>query len=396
MKNKYILIYIISILLLSNCTVKWTEAISYGAIEQTDFHETLDIDINLGLIFLTCKIKGENYRFLLDTGAPFSISQELQDRYQFNTISKGHIVDTDQNRMKVNYVTVDNILLGGIPFTMQTALVADFKRNPVLECLNIDGIIGSNLMRHCKWTIDQQQRTLSLSSSINKDIIDQSNLIPFQIDNQYNILVDVGIGQSSVKNLTIDFGSNGSIGLPNEVFSILQQHNKIGEVSIEHGVQQSGIIGTPISIRLKNGLADSVFFEQLMIENVELRSGSAGLIGTKVLSRFLVSIDWSKKALYLSKNNAAIKPSNLYGFKIGYIYNKGVYIQSIIESSPAYITGLRPNMQVVKINSIDFSKNHDFCDYITYMDNPADQLLIEVIDDKGSKQQFTIDKRTVE
>jgi hypothetical protein len=116
------------LLLLSSCSVDWTKAISYGSIEQADFTETIDVDITNGVMILICKMNGKDYRFLFDTGAPFSISQELQDIYQFKTVSKGTLIDTDRNKIKINYVTVDDISLGDISFINQTAIVLDLKK----------------------------------------------------------------------------------------------------------------------------------------------------------------------------------------------------------------------------------------------------------------------------
>jgi hypothetical protein len=248
-------------------------------------------------------------------------------------------------------------------------------------------------MRHCKWTVDQENKTLTLSSKIKDKIIEQSTLIPFEINAQYDILIDVEIGRLSVQNLTVDYGSNGPIGVPNDIFILLEQHNSLGDILIEKGVKQSGVIGTAVELNRKSSKANSVSFEQLELEDVEVRSGSSGIIGTKVLSRFLVSMDWDKKALYLKKKNIPASPSILYDFKVSSHPTKGVYIQSVTENTPAYNMGIRPNMKLVKVDTLDFTKDHDLCDFISYLDQSTDQLTIEVIDEKGLKQEFVISKR---
>lgn len=132
------------LVILTSCSIKWNEAIKKGDIAENSFEETINLTLQKGLIFTTVKINGNEYRFLFDSGTPLSISEEIQNQYSYKTISRGHIIDSDQNRQKVSWVRLDSIKLGHVSFLNQTAFVADFSANPVLKCLNIDGIIGSN------------------------------------------------------------------------------------------------------------------------------------------------------------------------------------------------------------------------------------------------------------
>ena len=144
------------------CTPNWTTAIRYGETIEKPFSETVKTEISNGLIIVPVEIDGKSYRFLFDTGATLSISEEIQQKMAYKEVSKGMLVDSDNNRNKVSYVQVDKILIGKIPFTKQTAFVADFTKNPLIACLNIDGIIGANLMRYCHWTIDYQNTEIVL------------------------------------------------------------------------------------------------------------------------------------------------------------------------------------------------------------------------------------------
>ena len=189
-----------------SCAVKWTDAIQYGSVTKVSNIEVINIEIRNKLIIVPISIKGKEYRFLFDTGAPFSISEELQENTNFKTVSKGNIVDSDYNRKKVKWVQVNSINIGNVSFKNQTAFVGDFDANPIMNCLGIDGIIGSNLIRHCNWTIDQEKYALSLSSKTGIDTREEGFVLPFKTDNQYNIFVDINIGKSSIKNVLVDYG----------------------------------------------------------------------------------------------------------------------------------------------------------------------------------------------
>lgn len=373
-----------------SCAIKWTDAIQYGSVTEGSNIEVVNIKIRNKLIIVPITIKGKEYRFLFDTGAPFSISEELQENTNFKTVSKGNIVDSDYNRKKVKWVRINSINVGNVSFKNQTAFVGDFDANPIMNCLEIDGIIGSNLIRHYNWKIDQENYTLSLSSKTVIDTREESLVLPFKTDNQYNIFVDINIGNSSIINVLVDYGSNGSIAFSNEIFAVLQEKNIVNETFIEKGINQSGIIGKPVELNRKISYSDSVRINHLSIENVLLRTGKTVSLGNDFLSRFKVTIDWDNKNLYLLKSDKVRDKSNTAGFRLGYTVEKGVYVQSVMERSDAYNKGIRPNMKVVKIDSLDFKNGSDFCDYVNHKLN--NQIFLEVIDSNGKTIKYQIEK----
>jgi hypothetical protein len=338
-------------------------------------------------------IAGTTYRFLFDTGAPFSISRELQLTHSFKTVSRGNIIDSDHNRKKVDWVAVDKLQMGEVSFLNQTAFVGDFTANPLLKCLNIDGIIGGNLIRHCNWTIDQARKKLSLSSDIDDVNRKESISLPFKNDLQYNMFVDIQLGQTSIRNMMIDYGSNGSIAFNKDIFYRLKENGLIGETFLEKGVQQTGIIGEPVSFNREITLSDIISINDVQLNNVELRTGKTDLIGNKVLSRFMVTIDWDNKNLYLQEGQLNAETDKSFGFKIGFTEEKGFYVQSVLEKTAAHEQGIEPNMQVTKVDSLDFEKGNNFCDYAEL--ETGGTVFLEVIDSEGNRRQFYIDKETL-
>ena len=79
-----------------------------------------------------------------------------------------------------------------------------------------------------------------------------------------------------------------------------------------------------------------------------LRTGKTTSVGTKLLSRFEVTIDWDNQKLYLVENGETSFLNYSSGFRLGYSTDEGVYVQSVIENSDAYEKGVRPNMKVIK------------------------------------------------
>ena len=389
-----ITLVVISFFVLSSCTVQWTKAVQYGHISKNSFNETVDMEIQNGLIFVPVYIDGKEYRFLFDTGAPFSISEELQKRHAFKVVSRGNIVDSDHSKKRVDWVQVDAIQIGDISFQNQTAFLGDFSANPKLECLGFDGIIGSNLMRHCNWTIDQEQKKLTLSSSVDARVVNESITIPFKEDLQYSMFINMAIGGAQVSNILVDYGSNGSIALNKKAFSVLKKSGIIDNTLVETGAQQSGVIGEPVDINHEITVTDSVRLNDLRLNAVELKTGKSDLVGNEVMSRFKVTIDWDNKALHLQESEPDTEPHETFGFSIGYTNEKGVYIQSVIENTLASQKGIKPNMKVTKVDMLDFENGSSFCDYVRY--TPGAAVRLELIDLNGARQEFTIAKTRLE
>lgn len=352
---------------MSACSMHWTTALKQGKTTKGTFSDTVSFELNHGMIIVPISINNKAYRFLFDSGAPFSISNELQNSLNYPKVSKGHIVDSDRNRKKVSYVSVDSILIGNQSFKEQTAFVTDFDSNPFISCLNIDGIIGSNLIRHCNWTINYSEQSMVLSHLGNTTNFDSTAIkVPFKTDEQFNLLVDLKVGQSTVRNVTVDYGSNGSLALPSSTYKVLQEHNELGKEFRQYGFAQSGIVGKTISINRLISYSNKVSIGELKLDSILLKSSNSGLIGSQILSKYIVTIDWQNRNLAFSPAISYTNYLETTGLKIGYSIDNGLYILSITESSEAEKAGLKPGDSILQIDSLDFSSGLDLCDFMEY------------------------------
>lgn len=393
MIKKYILFFIcIELFFFSACSPSWTEAIKKGKIGKDAFHETVITKVENGLIFVPVVIRGKTYKFLFDSGALFSVSKKLQKALNFKVITTGNIVDSDNNKTSVNYVKVDTTYIGAIPFIDQTAFVADFEANPILKCLEIDGIIGSNLIRFCNWEIDYQNKQIVLINTDSPIIKSKSEIVPFNTDRQYNILVDLKIGDATVKNMKIDYGSNQSISFPQNIFNTLKEKEEIKEAYIEIGKKRSGIVGKAINLNREITVLDSLKFQNLKLNNVQVQTGSSALIGKDILSRMVVTINWKDLTLIMQLADSVQIDNRTLGFTLGYSDDNKVYVQSVIESSTAFKKGVKSGMQVLKLDSLNFVEQHTFCDFVDYANQQRNDVNLELLDDSGNIKEFYFEK----
>lgn len=391
-KISFYTLLLLPLLLFNECSSSWQKALTKGEIQEDVFSRKIDLELTIGIIIMPVKINGKDYRFLFDTGAPTSISKKLQEEFSFKIISKGNTIDSDKNRKKVKYVEVDSILLGDIPFIDQTAFVGDFEANPILKCLNIDGIIGSNLIRFCNWTIDYQKEAIFITNqNLDLDTSDYE-VISFSTNAQFGIKTDLKLENATLTNMTIDYGSNGSLSISKSVYSTLKEKNVITKSFERSGLTQSGITGVIKKNKSEIAFIESASFGDLTFNNIEVNSNGSGLIGSKILSRAVIHIDWSDMLLYISKEVSNSENSAGYGFYIGQSADQSLYVQSTIKGSAAYDVGMVNNMKILEIDSLDFTSTATYCDYINYT-NPSDSLSIKVMDDEGEISTFSIIKR---
>lgn len=382
-------IIVFSLSILNSCSPSWSSTFQSGSISKAEFTETINMELVKGVIIIPVEINGKTYRFLFDTGAINSISNEMQEELGFEVVTTGTIKDSDNNRTKVEYVNLDSLSIGGIAFYNQSSFVGDFKANPVLRCMNLDGIIGSNVMRFCNWTIDYKKEEILLTSQQFEESAQETFSIPFETDKQYNQFISLKIGDKSINRVKVDYGSNGSLSIPDEAFQKLKDYELIQKSTFETGFSQSGIVGKTLVKKDEITIVDSLYHEDLKFRNVLLESGGNGLLGSQIFSNWIVTIDWKEQQLHFQAQEMQKTEQYTFGIGIGYSEKIGAYVQTIIQGSPAEAAGIAAKMKVLKIGDFNFNEESDFCRYIHY--NKEEKALnIEFIDFEGNTHQKTL------
>jgi len=249
------------------------------------------------LIFVGVEIGGRDYRFLFDTGAPMVISKELQAEFQFRVRGE-HQVNDSQNRSKMqNYVEIDSLYFGALLFTDLVAIEADLRYSPVLACLNIDGIIGANLMRHAFWEMDAATGYLRMTSTQKNWPLNNPKLIskPFKIQSTFTPVVELRVGNTLYRNITFDTGSVDLLSLGKADNT---NYNKDSVAFKASGILGAGLFGSIIDTSESQFLdlyLDSVPY-QYPIEFASVKN--ARLLGMSFFKHFRIYMDWTAKTMH--------------------------------------------------------------------------------------------------
>jgi len=350
---------------------------------KVEFNRSVKTEVKLGLHIVPVTIRGKEYHFLFDTGAPTSISRELQKEFRFRVVDKGQIVDSDKNRIRVSYVKVDSIKVAKVRFSNVKAFVADFRGNPTLACLELDGIIGSNMMQACNWQIDYVNEKIDLSNA--PFLTDDPNtyVADFRQNKQFDILVNLKMGRTRVSNMKLDYGNNSAISVPHKVFKVLVDEVILKTSYRENGFNQGGLGSKPVAINRYYGYLDSLQIGDLISTDLTIKTGASGLIGYDFLSRYIVAINWSEKKLRFKVQDSWVDRRKTFGYNIGLNGNGEPVLFGVIENSVAAKSQLQQGMRVLKVDTIDFTTGGSYCDYINYRDTDKNTINIEVVDANG-------------
>ena len=135
-----------SIFLLRFNSIAQNTNFNQGGTIQKDYFSTIEFENIAGFIILKATIQGDVYRFLLDTGAPNAISKTLYEKLKPSNINKIAIADANGTKDTMKVTTIEELTFGNVVFNnIPTVVFEDFI---LLECMKIDGFIGSNMLRN--------------------------------------------------------------------------------------------------------------------------------------------------------------------------------------------------------------------------------------------------------
>ncbi len=134
-------------------------------LEQEAYSYSIPFELKDGKIIIASSIEAETYSFLFDTGALTLLSTDLVEKYQFEKIKSTFIVDPNEKTAPAELVSLDEIHIAGLTFKDVPSISLPAE-HPLISCLGIAGIIGSNMFSQSVITIDYQARMLKISDEV--------------------------------------------------------------------------------------------------------------------------------------------------------------------------------------------------------------------------------------
>jgi hypothetical protein len=335
-----------------------------------------------GLIYIYPKINKKEYSFILDTGALSVISIELANELGIK-YGKDISVKDSQEKSKNSVLTkISNINLGSVGFVNYDVVILDLKEQ--LGCLDIDGIIGSNMMKDAKWEINQEEGFIYLTDDLSKtNYKSYKNKIPFFTNNQHIPFIKINFSKNVNLDFMLDTGYTEGI--------LLSSDNKLLKDSIKQVINVTGNSDYGVFKKQINKPKDNYYiYKTLKIGENNLKNiliyqmnNSASKLGNTIFKNNNYVIDWDTKMIYLKDKINTSNKFNTYGFNWNFINNK-VLISSIYNNTIAEKT-LNIGDQIINFNGEDWSNlsTSQWCDFsnIKY----PDTIKVKIKDAKNAK-----------
>lgn len=334
-------------------------------------------------IILPIYIDKIKYNFIFDTGAPISlISQKIK---LLNHVSLGNSLASDANNSKFKNELINYDLSIGMLFIKNFPLsVTNLDTLNDNSCVEVDGVIGSNILNQGVFMFNHKRKVLVISNSSTDNLnngIDLSlkmgNLGLFIQNEKYSL--DSGFGGFILNNTNSKI-SNNTIQNKNFI-------TKLNALNSSKNINGKSFVNL-IKIGNKNykGVIDLVSDKS-----------KHGLIGVELFLKNDVTIDYKNKKIFIDNRDFDILSEDIEIPNISFqIIKSNITIKTIVLNSKFDKEGIKIGGIVLKLNNkiLPFFENN--CDFKNFLKGELDlnnSLTLEILNNDNSIKKITYTKK---
>jgi len=322
---------------------------------------TMPFELIKEKIIIPVEIGDKTYRFLVDTGGIFEISEALQNEFNFSQIESTTVIGINRKEIEIKTVVVPEIRLGNWSFKERKAIVSDLHSKYPYSCFELDGMIGRDFFDDVALQFDLASNMFRLTE--NTDDINIENTNGITIDKKYRTplklsrrgLPDVKLRINGKKEY-IEFDSGSGDFYSPKTSNVIKRLNKTAKADILsfQGKFSFGI--TMDNIKVTDRYMEKI--ESFQIANAtftnfysEFSKVSAPRIGAGILKYGKVTLDYKNGWFYYEPYAEVpqMEPFTSFGFDIA-IENGNYKVKWTLEKSEAYKKGLRSGTIILSID----------------------------------------------
>ena len=360
----------------------------YTEIEYQDLNGKLIIPVTIG---------GEEYQFLFDTGAPNLISHQLLTKIDFKQIDDIDVKDANLTSNPLHLLRLEPLKIGEVDFKNRPFIVNNPKSEFLFNCLSIDGIIGSNLIRKSIVHIDSGKKKIILT--------DESKLLPIQdlefvdmglSDNQSSPYIWIYLmGEGKVREqVLIDTGANGFYHIAQRKVKEIQSHEVFYSIETAMGYEGISLFGLSSPMVHSRVVIAEISFNGASFKNVLSVSGGSlnSSIGSDLLNYGQMTLDFRRGRFYFNAFDQEIDLREKL-WDISPTLNGSDLVVGLVwseELAEKVIYGDR----ILSIDETEL-KDYDVCNFLLKKSlwKGVDSLRIVVKDSSETRQEIILEKR---
>ena len=347
------------VLLICSCNIiKTVKVLKKGKTGQEHFREMIPFETRAGLIIVEVELKGKKYHFIFDSGATNAVSQEVADELHLKPVLDQTAEDASGIKKGVKFAILDTVKMGHAIFLETAACIIDLKQVPEIACMQVDGLIGANLMRTAKWQIDYVKKEMIVTDAISGlSIPKDASVIPFHPMLSGTPVIEAEIGGLKCGGNIFDLGSTGTVMLT-EGFrqKLLKKHDGFPQVK-GIGSNSSGLYGM-VPDTSYTGRVDHLRTGSLVLDNyvLDFKRSKNGNFGSGLFKDYIVTMDWDQQKIFFQPQPSKKDEKwSTFGF-VPLVKDKKFIVSFLYDNSPASMAGMMIGDRVISINGKDFTE----------------------------------------
>src|SRR5262245_4693263 len=129
-------------------------ALQRGAVASERHDGKLAFDGTASLLRVQVHVGDQACAMLVDTGAPMTVTPEFAKAHRLAVLGTYATHDSTGHWRDLQFVALPAVEFAGVRFTDLAAVVVDLRAIPLLRERDVDGLIGTNLLRLGALAID--------------------------------------------------------------------------------------------------------------------------------------------------------------------------------------------------------------------------------------------------
>jgi len=387
------------LMLFSCSTLRTGVQVNRGGAEPSSYQDTLPLEYVKDKIILPVRINGKIRRFIFDTGAITVISESLFQEMGYPVMSEDHFYDIHKNRDTSLLVRTGAMQLGSITFNRVPAIVYDLESLP-WTCFQVDGIIGSNMIRDAAVQVDLRDSLFILAHDVRRLSENMQEARSIRLDRQSAPHVDVQFDSDHQGFFLFDSGREGFVNIRKDEFQLMKDRIPLRLKRQGYGSDQMGMIGPGKNDRVYRIELDSILIAGQNIHHPHLEvTPNVSSIGSELFQYGKVTLDYKGKRFQLDPYQKPVEyqMSEKRGFGFSPIIKQDTFRVGLVwENSLVDSLGLEPGNRILRINQYNYADSLEQAFCKSFMNNVLqDSETLEMIyqDQKGAYKRVKLKRK---
>ena len=299
-------------------------------LESSDFRSIVSFDYDSGWIVVKAKVNGSEreFDFIFDTGAQTVFSDSLFRQLGIDDYDRVKIeTDTAAHAFRNEIVSLESLELGGVKFGNIGGMVVESSEYDMLNCVSPYGIIGYNVLQTCIFQIDYKKKQILITDRIDSvESASDIKWVGYTTSGQETPIIPAVINDSINVDLFFDTGFKGTVSLSSGTLynSFSSQYpDRIAKYTARPTITLAG--GKDVDSYQKMLFKTSTFVfgpnvtGDIIVSVADTPEGNyTGLIGSKFLEDFIVTLDYRNKRVGFLPNGEINRHDRKTTFGLSY------------------------------------------------------------------------------